>query len=110
MEIVTRVQARLFGKTRFYTGRPCRNGHDCERYVSMGGCVQCINGNKKTWKIERGSLVPETSARHHGFALQLPVDATPEQRADFVKWLQHSCVPAFFEPLGLRLGPPKSTT
>lgn len=38
-----RHQAAREGKTRFYTGTPCRRGHDCERYTSTGGCVECVN-------------------------------------------------------------------
>ena len=106
MEIITRKQAFALARTRFYTGRPCKNGHNCERYTSTGGCAKCVNGTYKgTWKILRSSQAPESSPRAHGFLVQLPLAATAEQRAEFAKWVQNQCVPAFFEPLGLRLGP-----
>jgi len=31
------------GYARFYTGKRCIHGHDAERFVSNGGCVECIN-------------------------------------------------------------------
>ena len=41
MKIVTRLEAAKAGLNRFYTGKPCRNGHLSERYVLNGTCVQC---------------------------------------------------------------------
>jgi hypothetical protein len=111
MEIITRKQAFTQGHTRFYTGRPCKNGHDCERYTSTGGCAKCVNSAYKgTWKVLRGSAISETNPRAQAIVVETPYGATAEQLVDFVNWVQHQCVPAFFEPLGLRLGPPKSTT
>lgn len=43
MEIITRESAARDGRKRYYTGRPCKRGHDCERFVSSGGCVMCVN-------------------------------------------------------------------
>lgn len=37
----TRVEAALRGLTRYYTGKPCTNGHITERYVSNRQCVTC---------------------------------------------------------------------
>lgn len=33
--------------TRFYTGRPCKYGHDCERMRSTYACVMCLRARKK---------------------------------------------------------------
>ena len=38
---LTRDEAAMRGLTRFYTGRPCKNGHTAERYVSNRQCVFC---------------------------------------------------------------------
>ena len=40
MNIVTRAQAQAQGLTRYFTGKPCKNGHVCERLVN-GGCAEC---------------------------------------------------------------------
>ena len=37
----TRSEGRLSGCTHYYTGRPCRRGHDSVRFVSTGGCATC---------------------------------------------------------------------
>lgn len=36
-----RDAARRAGKTKFYSGEPCRNGHVAERFASNGGCTLC---------------------------------------------------------------------
>ena len=40
--IIERETARALGMKVYRTGKPCRNGHMGFRYVSMGGCVDCI--------------------------------------------------------------------
>ena len=47
MEIITREEARRQGLSHFYTGAPCRKGHDSPRYVGEGKCVQCCSENRK---------------------------------------------------------------
>lgn len=39
--LFTRVDAAMRGLTRFYTGKPCKNGHIAERYVSNRHCISC---------------------------------------------------------------------
>lgn len=41
MEKISREEAKRLGKKKFFTGRSCKNGHVCERYVSSGGCERC---------------------------------------------------------------------
>lgn len=40
-QIITRKDAHASKITRYYTGRLCAHGHDAERFVSTGACVQC---------------------------------------------------------------------
>ncbi|OVZ82209.1 hypothetical protein [Yersinia kristensenii] len=41
MKIITRTDAARVGQLKYYTGKPCRNGHLCERYTVNGSCVEC---------------------------------------------------------------------
>ena len=41
MEIITRAEARERGLTRYFTGKPCKNGHISERTVSRMICILC---------------------------------------------------------------------
>ena len=36
-----REEARRQGLKRYFTGKPCKHGHVCERIVSDGSCVEC---------------------------------------------------------------------
>ena len=40
MNIISEKEAKSQGLAKFYTGRPCKRGHDSERWVN-GSCVQC---------------------------------------------------------------------
>lgn len=44
-EIITRKEALERGLKRYFTGKPCANGHVCER-VYVGECVECIRAKE----------------------------------------------------------------
>lgn len=39
--IISRQDAIAQGLTHYYTGKPCKNGHDCQRWVCGHRCVEC---------------------------------------------------------------------
>lgn len=41
MKVISKQDAKLAGLTRFFVGRPCTNGHLCERFTSNGSWVEC---------------------------------------------------------------------
>jgi len=43
MKLITARQAFDKGLTRYFTGKPCKNGHVVERMISNGSCVDCLN-------------------------------------------------------------------
>jgi len=43
LTVISRDDAHAEGKRRYYTGQPCRKGHDCERYVINGACIDCTH-------------------------------------------------------------------
>lgn len=45
MNIIKRKNASIEGLKFFYSGKPCKNGHDSKRYTSTGGCVMCLEQN-----------------------------------------------------------------
>jgi hypothetical protein len=46
-ETISRQQAKLAGKTRYFTGKPCKNGHVETRLVSNGICGTCVAARKR---------------------------------------------------------------
>jgi hypothetical protein len=56
MEITTRQYAIDNNMTRYFTGEPCKHGHNTERYTANGGCVECVN---PTNNVRSKNLSPE---------------------------------------------------
>jgi membrane-bound lytic murein transglycosylase len=52
MEIISRKDALSQGRKRYFTGKPCPNGHVCERLVSSWTCVRCTRNNAIRWQKE----------------------------------------------------------
>lgn len=45
--VISRKSAVSYGFKRYYTGRPCPNGHQAERYVKGGQCCECHKGRAR---------------------------------------------------------------
>lgn len=45
----TRAEALALGVTRYFTGKPCKNGHITERTVLCGRCTEC----HRNWSRDR---------------------------------------------------------
>ena len=90
--IKTRREAAEAGESKYYTGRPCKNGHDGMRYTASGICCACNSlGAKKyvarlnTGKTSRavGSFIhhlhpdDHAAARAYCQALDLQRGRTP---------------------------------
>ncbi len=41
MDLITRQEALQQGLKRYYTGVPCKHGHDAERLANRSNCVEC---------------------------------------------------------------------
>ena len=46
MQIIERAEAKAKGLKTYFTGRPCRNGHNSYRYTTSGSCADCVNGDR----------------------------------------------------------------
>lgn len=61
MLILTRKEAITMGLNKYFTGKPCSNGHVSERYVQSGSCSQCINGTAISSRIEKSETLNEAA-------------------------------------------------
>jgi len=52
MQIIDKKTARSEGLKHYYTGKPCKQGHDSERYVNDGKCAQCVRDRVAKWKAD----------------------------------------------------------
>lgn len=48
--IIRRKDAKARGLTHYFTGKPCTKGHLAIRFVSTGGCQDCLRANTKAWQ------------------------------------------------------------
>jgi 5-methylcytosine-specific restriction endonuclease McrA len=48
-----RAEAAAAGRTRYFTGQPCKRGHIAERFVATGTCVQCAAEHEEAYKPRR---------------------------------------------------------
>jgi hypothetical protein len=53
MEVISREAAKAAGLKFFFTGKPCRNGHIAERYMTGWACVECSREYQKLPKEDR---------------------------------------------------------
>jgi hypothetical protein len=57
-QIITREYARHNGLNKYFTGKPCKNGHLAERYTMSGTCQECISASREIM-IAPGTTVLE---------------------------------------------------
>lgn len=56
-QIIRRKDAIAQGLTKYFTGKPCKQGHVCERYVDSGVCKACVYANEKRFRSANTTLV-----------------------------------------------------
>lgn len=109
--IISRQQAQLQGLKRFFTGEPCKRGHQAERFTSNGGCVRCMHFS--TPNRRHGPKGTNVGWPVAGFVFQVPSVQLDEMEAAFRMmeangWHNH-CVlemrkdPSLFEKYRTRL-------
>ena len=64
MELITRKEAKSLGKTRYFTGLSCKEGHIAERRVDSGSCAECTRLWTKRWRDN--GCVPQDSYNSQG--------------------------------------------
>lgn len=47
-----RAKAIAAGEPKYFTGKPCRNGHTAERYTMDGYCVTCRSESQRAERAE----------------------------------------------------------
>ncbi|ELA2759884.1 hypothetical protein ACHBJW_001506 [Klebsiella aerogenes] len=60
MEIITRLDAAKSGLKRYYTGKKCKHGHDSERWVYNGHCVECTMETNRRRQAEIKRIMEES--------------------------------------------------
>ena len=75
MKIVTRATAIALGLKRYFSGKPCMNGHVAERLVSNSSCVECeAERNRSTHRKESRRAADRAYRRRQALGERLPVN------------------------------------
>ncbi len=95
---ISRDEARLAGLKRFFTSIACFRGHECERLVSNGLCVECARLNKNAdkarnperEKARRRKYYEDNPDRWRAYSNSSPrkprlIPVTPEKRRVYRK-------------------------
>jgi 5-methylcytosine-specific restriction endonuclease McrA len=61
----SRKKARETGLIRYRTGKPCTNGHVCDRYTYDGRCVECRHDQRLKWQKATGFHRKRNERRRH---------------------------------------------
>lgn len=83
-EVISRKVAHVVGAKRFYTGKPCNQGHLSERYTSSGNCIECTTYRTPTKHvIARNAAWPKQS-----FAFEATPTPTYEEMQAALQYVQ----------------------
>lgn len=61
MELITKKQAKQLGLNFYFTGKPCKRNHICEKYISNRGCVECDKQRSNCWHENNKERKQQTS-------------------------------------------------
>jgi 5-methylcytosine-specific restriction endonuclease McrA len=64
-QIISRKQAKAQGLVRYFTGKPCPQGHICERFVSYGQCLDCTVKSRDSWYHSNKDRARAKNAKWH---------------------------------------------
>lgn len=65
LETLTKANARSAGLKKFFSGKPCRNGHFGLSWLSGSGCCVCWSGRTKKYRAENKSLLAVRDAERY---------------------------------------------
>lgn len=54
MKVIRYKDAKRLGLKRYFTGKPCPNGHIAERYTGKRSCTACNLASYATWAARNG--------------------------------------------------------
>lgn len=55
----TRADAKTAGAPQYYTGKPCKQGHDAPKFTCSGSCTECLAGRRREYMREWAKKNPE---------------------------------------------------
>jgi hypothetical protein len=64
MKLISYSEARNLGLKRYFTGKPCKNGHISERTSNNATCVECANQFKSNYRSNNKEKISKQSVEY----------------------------------------------
>lgn len=80
-KIISRKEAKTLGVKTYFTGKPCKHGHVCERSLKKRDCVECVKIKNKQWSTDN----KEYSKRYKKQYRKNKAEHVLEQRQQYYK-------------------------
>ena len=81
-----KAQAKKEGKVRYFTGKPCANGHIVERNTHTGRCVECNRLRMRRYWNENPDAVQKRNEMLQGYKFKNPENYAKYQEAKKQRW------------------------
>jgi hypothetical protein len=81
-----KAQAKQEGKVRYFTGKPCANGHIVERNTHTGRCVECNRLRMRRYWDENTDAVQKRNEMLQGYQFRNPENYAKYQEAKKQRW------------------------
>ncbi len=82
-KVIRRFSAINQGLTRYFTGKPCKNGHVAERLTANGDCIICKRSSRSDWARRNRDCY---NAYYKRWCKENPQAAKEMRRRGWIKW------------------------
>ena len=65
MKTITRKKAKILGLNRYFTNKPCKHGHICERYITNGMCLLCLQNKNRIYSRGNRNSINEANKKRY---------------------------------------------
>jgi hypothetical protein len=86
MTCLIKAQAKKEDKVRYFTGKPCANGHIADRNTHTGRCVECNRLRMRRYWDENPVAVEKRNQMLQGYQFRNPENYAKYQEAKKQKW------------------------
>jgi hypothetical protein len=84
--IIERIDAKEKGFIRYFTGKPCKNNHVAERFVSDGKCIECNRIKMQKYWASYPDAVEKRNEKNRKIRTEKPDLYEKYQEQKRIKW------------------------
>lgn len=88
MNIITRSQAKSQQLPRYFTNKPCKHGHICERNTHNGHCIECDRVRGAAFRKDRPEVMKEWRKQNPTYASEKYHENKEERLKQTKQWYE----------------------